>query len=347
MNFHPVVVIAAAATTLLAQAPVRTAAAILREFHAVAMPSMSRGGDAESVARFKQAIADGCRKKAELAMELFRGHPQHDEVPRVLDVRWAGMTNALQLADDVLAETEELNRRPELRPELRRQLLQARARAALLSAKVAVPAKLEAIRDAIAFGKDDERLGILLLEFAEKHVGKPESMRRLADIALENWPDSAWVANPARGMLRQLDKVGKPYELAFTDVLGGGEIDVRATGAPFVLVQVWSGESSRQDDEHQQVQALRQRLGAAVLTVVGVYNRKHKGGVDGLRVMLRDAGIDWPHCYDESQLKTPWEGPFAVPRTPFYYLLDADGVVVGVGYNVAAVEGRLAALRPR
>jgi hypothetical protein len=46
-------------------------------------------------------------------------------------------------------------------------------------------------------------------------------------------------------------------------------------------------------------------------------------------------------------VQTPWQGPFAVPRTPFYYLLDGNGVVVGVAYTVAAVEQRLAELRAK
>jgi hypothetical protein len=347
MNPHLLAVVAALVTSLSAQERPRSAAAILRDFHAVAMPSMSSGGDAESVARFKQAIADGCRRQGELAQELFEHYPDHEQVPHVLDLRWAGMTNALQQADAAFAETDTLRARDDLRPELRRQVLQARARAALQSKEVAVPGKLAAIRDAIAFDKGDERSGLLLLEFAEQHVGNPESMRRLADLALANWPDSTWVARPASAMRKQLDKVGKPLELAFDDVLGSGKVEVRATGKPFVLVQVWSGDPKFQRGHFEQLQQLRQRLGAGALAMVGVYNGKHDGGAAGVRAMLRGAGIDWPHSYDEGQVQTPWQGPFAVPRTPFYYLLDGNGVVVGVAYTVAAVEQRLAELRAK
>lgn len=338
MRHVPLLAAVCVATLLPAQDRPRPAAAILREFGAVAMPSISDGSSQEAKAAFQRAVADRCRRQGELALELFTAHPDHAKVPELMGKRWAGMTNALDAADAVLAELQPLLERDDLAPLLRREAMLARARAALVSERVSAPDKLKRIREAMATG--DERLGVMLVDLASAHLAAPEPMRQVLELALARWPDSAWVANPAKGLLRQLDKVGKPLPLAFDDVLGGGRIDVAAIDSPYVLVMVWSGDADYSRGQIEALLRLRQQVPAEQLAIVGVCGWHQQGGADGLAAKLRQCHIDLPHCLAEDAEPAAW----SVPRLPFFFLLEG-GKVVGVATEVAMVRERLADLR--
>ncbi|MFY9341429.1 MAG: hypothetical protein WAT39_02990 [Planctomycetota bacterium] len=322
-----------------AQDAPRTAAQILRDFDRVAMPSFSDGSDSESVKRFKAAIEKGCRQKAEFAAELQRKHPDHERLPEVLSIRWAGMTNALGMADDVAKELATLLQADKLRADVKREAVQARARAMLVSKSFDNLARLDAVSAVLEDREgDDGHAASLLLDFVEDHVVDPETQRTLLGIAIDRWPDDPYGGRPAKRWLALVDRIGKPFveQLPAEHRAWFGET---TTGdAEFTIVQVWMGwvndrDGDGKDPELAALQQLRQDLGDRV-RVLGLVD----GKLEERRPAMQQAGVDWPqHEFTDQE---PMRTPFGAPRVGFYFVLDQK-------LQVAGVVGRAASLRER
>lgn len=327
-----------AAAVAVAQDTPRPAKEILRDFARVAMPSFSDGADAESVRRFRQAIDDGCRRKAELAAELQRSHPEHERLPELLAIRWAGMTNALGEADAVLTEVTPLLKSDALRDDLRREALRALARARIASAACTNLERLDAVTDLIELGdKDYAFAASCLLDLVEQHVVDPATQRMLLDLAVEQWPDKPYGGRPAKRWLQLIDRIGRP----FADELPAAQrpwfVDHTRDAAEFTVVQVWTGwphtGDGGKDPEIEALRALRRDFGARV-RLLGLLN----GDLAERLPAATEAGVDWPQI--ELPDPEPMACPFGAPRVGFYFVLDRDG-------RIAGIAGRAALLRQR
>lgn len=316
----------------------RSAREIIRDFDAVRMPSFSDGNSPEAVAKFERAINDGCRKQAVLALELYRAHPDHPRVPRMMATRWAGMTNALGDGTDVLRETAALLE-SDIDDGLRAEALSARARACVVVPGIEWKTKLAAVDAAVKATPDDERSGAMLMDLAKYHCSDPGWMAETCARVIEHWPDNPWAAAPAKGLAAKLRKIGSEFELDFVELFSGKRVTTASLRGRPVLLQIYtlgfaSGASLGEIDR---IRALRKRHGER-LAVIGLYNWKHDGGPEALRAKLRESGIDWPHAYDESKFDKPWSGPWKTSETPLYYLLDDEGVVRRVSHRVVNLE---------
>ena len=336
---HPIIVASLLAALLTQDPAPRPAADILRDYDRVEMPSMSDGADPESVKRFRDAIDAGCRQKAELALELHRGHPEHARVPELLEVRWAGMTNALGEADAVVAETKAMLGRKDLRADVRTPAMHARARALLASDKAGNVERLKAVRELIAADPENEATGGCLLEFVEQHLGDPETMTPLLEIASERWAKSDHVGRPAKRWLRLLARLGLPFVELLAEEARAPFAAATAEPSKFTVVQLWMGwvrddGSGKPDPELAALQALRKEHGESV-RLIGLLN----GDLAERMPEVKKAGVDWPQL--EAPDQEPMTSPLGVPRLPCYFVLDAKGNVVGVAGRAASAAARV------
>ncbi|MBL9077863.1 MAG: hypothetical protein JNL08_10185 [Planctomycetes bacterium] len=325
------------------QAAPRSAKTILRDFDRVAMPSMSDGSDPESVRRFRDAIDAGCTRKAELAAELQRCHPDHARLPAVLAIRWAGMTNALGKAAAVAQEVEALLQQQGLRDDVRTQAVLALARARLAVPTCTNEARLEAIEQAMALdgGRDHaDFTAACLVDFVEQHVADPTTQRALLETAVRHWPDNAYGGRPARRWLHVLGMLGTP----FVDQLPAEKRDwftVAAADAPeFTVVQVWTGWIANDgvDEQIEALLALRREFGTSV-RLLGLLN----GDLEDRLPAAQAAGVDWPQT--DIRDPEPMTCPFGAPKSRLYFVLDRDLTIAGVVGHAAAVPARLHQLR--
>lgn len=320
--------------------PARTAADILRDFERVVVPSSSEGNDPASARRFRESVASACQRKADLALELFRGHPEHERVGELLATRWAGLTNAVRAADAVVAETTELLATPGLGKDLEREATRARTHALMSSAKATNAERIAAVRQLVTIAPDDAYTGICLLGLVQGHLGDPAQMKALLDQAVEQWPESAYVGRPAKAWLRVLEKVGTP----FLDSIPAEEREVLAAEmrepAPFTVVQVWMGwlRGGADDPELAALQSLRREFGD-VVRVVGLVS----GKLDERLPAARAGGVDWPQL--AASRGKGMSTPCGVPSFPCYFVLDRNLEIVGIVGRAAAAAAWLRRLR--
>jgi hypothetical protein len=167
----------------------------------------------------------------------------------------------------------------------------------------------------------------------------PEVSKKLIGLVEHEWPDDKWLKAYASGYAAQLAKIGEPLPLAFRDLLSGDEVKSDDGASRFTLCVYWS---SKLPDEAAAITAAA--AARDDLRVLGVVTFRMQGGADAVVELLGGAGISWPHCYDEAKIGNPFETPYKVPRTPFYYLLDADGNVLRFAYEWSVMERILGGL---
>jgi len=326
---------------LLAQEPAaRTAQQILRDFDRVGMPSMSSGGDAASVQRFKDEIAAGCRRKAEFALELWRTQPDHARAAEVLDIRWAGMTNALGEAEKVAAETKRFLADPGLRADVRQKAAYAQAHALNGSPEATNLQRLRAARLLLEAAPEDERTGLCLVEFAERHLGDPEVMRPLLEIAAERWPESPHAGRPAGRMLALLDSIGRPFAEQLPEAQRTWFAEATAQPVAATVVQVWNGaiRTAGKDRELEALVALHGELGEGG-RLLGLLH----GDLAAKLPAAQQAGVAWPQAAIEAP--AAMAQPFRSHRLPLYFVLDRQLAVVAVTWNAASLAERVRELR--
>ena len=320
----------------------RSAGEILREYDRLSFPSMSAGNSPEAVKAFTDEITRVADGKVALAFELFESHPGHARVPELLEGRWALLSNSLERADEVLVEVEPFLAE-ETEPALREAAYLARARAGVVLDDVPYATRRRFVEEAAAVAPDRAAAGAHLAELATTFTQGDDEKRALCESILARWGSEPHAAAAARGLLKQLDRIGTTCDFTFRDVVSGRRVDRAALGGP-ALVMIWSGGVyDTLEAEFDRLRARRARDPA--LPIVGIYNFRHAEGADGLRAELAARAIDWPHWYDEEEFASPWEGRFSSNRTPLYLVLDGAGVVRSVGYRLATVERRLAELR--
>jgi hypothetical protein len=315
----------------------RSAQEILREFDGIAFPGNSIGSTAEE---FRKKVERVARKKGELAIELYEGHPEHPRAGELLGARWTLAINSLQQPATVLAEAEAKLAIDDLRAGVRREALLARARA-LLKTGAGAGECLLATEAFLEVDADDTAGGFLIMDLLYSRDIPPEVGKTLVGLVADEWPDDKWLKAYASGYAAQLAKIGKPLPLAFTDLLTGDEVRSDDGASRHTLCVYWS--SKLPDDAAGITAAAAARDD---LRVLGVVTFRMQGGADAVVEMLGGAGITWPHCYDEARIGNPFETPYKTPRTPFYYLLDADGNVLRFAYEWSVVKqilGRLPA----
>ena len=321
----------------------RSASAILRELDRLSFPSMSRGSSNEAARAFKEEVEQVATAKSTLAKELFDHYPDHPRSVELMAGRWALLVNSLGRVEDVLSELEPYLDDDD--PALRRAAFLARARASLVGEDIPYDTRRSHVMAAVEVAPEDAASGVHLMELVRLYTPTDSEKRDLCERVLRQWPDEPYAASPARGYLKQLERIGDRCEIAFDDVIGAGVVDDRRLRGKPVLVMIWSGFWSETDAEMARIRALREKMDGR-FEVVGIHNSRHQRGLDGLRDALREHDVEWPVWYwaGEEEFTAPWEGRFGSSATPLYLVLDDRGVVRSVGYRVRTVERKLLAL---
>ncbi|MBL8752887.1 MAG: hypothetical protein JNK15_06255 [Planctomycetes bacterium] len=314
----------------------RPAKDILRDFDRVRMPSMSDGSDPESVRRFKAAIEDGCARQAAFALELQQGHPDHPRLPAVLDIRWAGMSNARGLADEVAKETAALLAKEGLRADVREMALLARARAVVASDDFTDLERIDAVRATIAIEGQDDRLAHGIIELVERHIADPATQQTLFEVVVDTWPKAKYGTRDAKALLRLHAAIGKPFVDLLPEANRAWFAEQTKVACEFTVVQLWMGWLDREgkDEDLTAMQAMREQYGDR-LRLLGLVN----GDLDERMPELKQAGVDWPQVPIESP--EPMRNPFGAPKCHLFFVLDRSLNIVGIVGRATLVAERL------
>ena len=216
----------------------RSAAQILAEFDRLQFPSNSAGTTPEA---FRLEVRSVASKKGELALELYRTHPDHARVGKLLGDRWTLAINSLEEPARVLREATAQLQVKGLRADVRREALLARARATLATGAKAMPC-MDAIEAFLAVDGEAVAGGFLIMELLRTRNIPNDIAKGLVATVQKVWPKDRWLGPDARGYKAQMDRVGKPMALAFEDLLSGDATSTTDGSSAYTLCVYWDSQ---------------------------------------------------------------------------------------------------------
>jgi thiol-disulfide isomerase/thioredoxin len=179
-----------------------------------------------------------------------------------------------------------------------------------------------------------DNLGANLLNGFASTVADPALKLKLLNRLIAEFPDHP-AAKGAKGSLAVMEKVGKPFALAFRDAITKEPVSIEGLKGKVVVLDVWATWCAPCVAEMPKMKALYSRYKDQGVEFIGVSldQPEDEGGLDKLKEFVAKNEIPWPQCYDGKTWESPLVEELGIRGIPAVFLIDADG-------NLASLDAR-------
>ena len=319
--------------------PARDAETIVKEYKATTLPTFDTTNqkDTAYIRNYMDQRKQAVDKRQALAMELYRTHPDHPEVPALLVERWQSMLG--QKGNEVIAESDEYLKSHPDSPK-KPDILFTRAVATYYSTRDAD--KTLAAADAfIAAAPADDR-GPQLLSVVSNLSHDPDQKEKLNRRLAEQFPNSS-AAKMARGHTKQTEGVGKPFDLSFTEAITGKKMSLDQLRGKVVVIDFWATWCGPCVAEMPRMKQLYADFKPKGIEFIGVSldQPEDQGGLKKLKEFCAKNEITWPQFYQGNGWNSDFSGSWGIDSIPRVFLIDAEG-----NLSTTQARGRLEELIP-
>lgn len=285
------------------------------------------------------------RKKAALLLEACRTYPADPRVPELMNKRWVLLgwnQRPADVAAEVLADVDAV-----LADANDQHIVQNgtywRAYYRAHQHGGDARAMFEDVEPFLSAYPQDER-GVDLLMLVgndasaddETRVG---AYRRVA----KDYPDSYW-GRYAPGLIRRVESVGKPFELAFDDATSGRHMSMADLRGKVVVIDFWATTCGPCVAEMPQMKKLYEEYRERGMEIIGVSldEPKGRGGLRTLKEFVEKNEIPWPQYYQGGGYASEFSTSWGVGSAPTVFVIDKAGRL-----RETDARGRLDEIIPR
>ena len=266
------------------------------------------------------------RQRADLIAELYVLAPDHERAVKLMTSRWISLYRILGEFDVVAEETTlilEKSPSSPLAPEAAYHAAQAVAQEHSYDPEFVLPA----IERMIAVAPDDDRAGALLMSVAKYGTDEDEARLALYRRVLE-WPGST-NATYARGRMRQIEEVGKPFELSFEEIRSRETVSMEQLKGKVVVIDFWATWCGPCIAEMPHMKELYAEYKDKGVEFIGVSldNPIQRGGLEKLHAYVEREGVEWPQYYQGGGWESPFSMSWGINSIPQLFIIDKQGLL--------------------
>ncbi len=312
----------------------RSAAEILKDYDAVKTPKFDpeKQKDSKAIQEFRREMTVAETRKGELALELFRAHPENERVPKLLLPRWQMRMMNPGTAGETIDEIEQAL--PRFKDEkLASDASYMKAIAAIYKNKKAPDTAISYVDEFIRNHPKNER-GALLLRGLAGEIDDSALKLKLLKRLIAEFPESP-VAKSTTKNLELLESVGKPFALEFTDAIQGTKISIESLKGKVVVLDFWATWCGPCVGEMPRMKTLYAKYKDQGVEFIGVSldEPEEDGGLDRLKAFVTKNEISWPQYYQGKGWESEFSQKLGIDAIPQLFLIDADG-------NLASINAR-------
>jgi thiol-disulfide isomerase/thioredoxin len=303
----------------------RTPEAILQDLDSVEMPKYNgtKRTDPKYMGDFRKKSMEAMEKRGALALELYKAAPTHERLPKLMVERWMTLSRTTQ-ADMALKEIEEVLAQTK-NGDFQLEAAFEKAQITLANSRAGGNPDLSGIDAFLKLAPKDNRGASLLygaLQLATDKAGKTA----LEDRITKEFQASIF-AGLIKGARHQLEGVGKPYNLEFTDAVNGSTVSIKNLKGKVVVIDFWATWCAPCVAELPHLKELYAKYHNHGVEFIGVSldQPKEQGGLDRLKALVNEKEILWPQYYQGNGWESEFSLSWGINSIPCVFVVDTEG----------------------